>query len=253
MRPGYTHPSMLRLGVNIDHVATVRQARRASEPDPVHAAVLAELGGADGITVHLRGDRRHVQDRDVEVLRQTVRTRLNIEMAATQEMTRIALTVKPHQVTLVPERREELTTEGGLDVVLNSVQIRPMVKTLQDAGIEVSLFVDPELEQVKESHKLDARAIEINTAAWSDAGDARARETALRKVNDAARLARRLGLEVHAGHGLTYGNVAPIAAVTEIVELNIGHSIVARALLVGMAEAVREMARAMRDGRANRV
>ena len=253
MRPGYTHPSMLRLGVNIDHVATVRQARRASEPDPVHAAVLAELGGADGITVHLRGDRRHVQDRDVEVLRQTVRTRLNIEMAATQEMTRIALTVKPHQVTLVPERREELTTEGGLDVVLNSVQIRPMVKTLQEAGIEVSLFVDPELEQVKESHKLDARAIEINTAAWSDAGDARARETALRKVNDAARLARRLGLEVHAGHGLTYGNVAPIAAVTEIVELNIGHSIVARALLVGMAEAVREMARAMRDGRANRV
>jgi len=253
VRPGYTHPSMLRLGVNIDHVATVRQARRASEPDPVHAAVLAELGGADGITVHLRGDRRHVQDRDVEVLRQTVRTRLNIEMAATQEMTRIALTVKPHQVTLVPERREELTTEGGLDVVLNSVQIRPMVKTLQEAGIEVSLFVDPELEQVKESHKLDARAIEINTAAWSDAGDARARETALRKVNDAARLARRLGLEVHAGHGLTYGNVAPIAAVTEIVELNIGHSIVARALLVGMAEAVREMARAMRDGRANRV
>ena len=244
---------MLRLGVNIDHVATVRQARRASEPDPVHAAVLAELGGADGITVHLRGDRRHVQDRDVEVLRQTVRTRLNIEMAATQEMTRIALTVKPHQVTLVPERREELTTEGGLDVVLNSVQIRPMVKTLQEAGIEVSLFVDPELEQVKESHKLDARAIEINTAAWSDAGDARARETALRKVNDAARLARRLGLEVHAGHGLTYGNVGPIAAVTEIVELNIGHSIVARALLVGMAEAVREMARAMRDGRANRV
>lgn len=244
---------MLRLGVNIDHVATVRQARRASEPDPVHAAVLAELGGADGITVHLRGDRRHVQDRDVEVLRQTVRTRLNIEMAATQEMTRIALTVKPHQVTLVPERREELTTEGGLDVVLNSVQVRPMVKTLQEAGIEVSLFVDPELEQVKESHKLDARAIEINTAAWSDATDHRTRESALRKVNDAARLARRLGLEVHAGHGLTYGNVGPIAAVTEIVELNIGHSIVARALLVGMSEAVREMARAMREGRAGRV
>lgn len=244
---------MLRLGVNIDHVATVRQARRASEPDPVHAAVLAELGGADGVTVHLRGDRRHIQDRDVEVLRQTVRTRLNIEMAATQEMTRIALTVKPHQVTLVPERREELTTEGGLDVVLNSVQVRPMVKTLQDAGIEVSLFVDPELEQVKQSHKLDVRAIEINTAAWSDAGDHRARETALRKVNDAARLARRLGLEVHAGHGLTYGNVGPIAAVTEIVELNIGHSIVARALLVGMTEAVREMARAMREGRAGRV
>jgi pyridoxine 5-phosphate synthase len=244
---------VIELGVNIDHVATVRQARRSKHPDPVHAAVLAELGGADGITVHLRGDRRHVQDRDVDVLRQTVRTRFNIEMAATQEMTRIALTVKPHQVTLVPERREELTTEGGLDVVLNSVQVRPMVKTLQEAGIAVSLFVDPELEQVKESHKLDVRAIEINTAAWSDAADHRAREAALRKVNDAARLARRLGLEVHAGHGLTYGNVGPIAAVTEIVELNIGHSIVARALLVGMSEAVREMARAMREGRAGRV
>ena len=160
---------MLRLGVNIDHVATVRQARRAKEPDPVHAAVLAEMGGADGITVHLRGDRRHIQDRDLEVLKQVVRTRLNVEMAATQEMTRIALTVKPDQVTLVPERREEVTTEGGLDAVLNSVQIRPMVKTLQEAGIEVSLFVDPELEQVKEAHKLDARAIEINTAAWSEA------------------------------------------------------------------------------------
>ena len=184
---------MLRLGVNIDHVATVRQARRAKEPDPVHAAVLAELGGADGITVHLRGDRRHVQDRDLEVLKQIVRTRLNVEMAATQEMTRIALTVKPDQVTLVPERREEVTTEGGLDVVLNSVQIRPMVKTLQEAGIEVSLFVDPELEQVKEAHKLDARAIEINTAAWSEAADARAREAALRKVTDAARLGPQAG------------------------------------------------------------
>ncbi len=244
---------MLRLGVNIDHVATVRQARRAKEPDPVHAAVLAELGGADGITVHLRGDRRHIQDRDVEVLRQTVRTRLNIEMATTQEMTRIALTVKPAQVTLVPERREEVTTEGGLDVVLNSVQIRPAVKTLQEAGIEVSLFVDPELEQVKEAHKLDARAIEINTAAWSDAADARVREAALRKVTDAARLGRKLGLQVHAGHGLDYRNVGEIAALTEITELNIGHAIVARALLVGMERAVREMAEAMRAARSGRV
>jgi pyridoxine 5-phosphate synthase len=244
---------MLRLGVNIDHVATVRQARRAPEPNPVHAAVLAELGGAHGITVHLRGDRRHIQDRDVEVLRQTVRTRLNIEMAATQEMTRIALTIKPHQVTLVPERREELTTEGGLDVVLNSVQIRPMMKTLHDAGIEVSLFVDPELEQVKEAHKLDSGAVEINTAAWADAADQRAREAALRRITDAARLARKLGLEVHGGHGLGYGNVGPIAGLTEIVELNIGHSIVARALLVGMERAVREMLEAMHAGRAGRV
>jgi pyridoxine 5-phosphate synthase len=153
----------------------------------------------------------------------------------------------------VPERREELTTEGGLDAVLNSVQIRPTVKALQDAGIEVSLFVDPELEQVKECHKLDVRGMEINTAAWSDAVDNRARESALRKVTDTARLARRLGLEVHAGHGLTYGNVGPIAAISEIVELNIGHSIVSRALLVGMTEAVREMARAMREARAGRV
>lgn len=244
---------MLRLGVNIDHVATVRQARRAASPDPVQAAVLAELGGADGITVHLRSDRRHIQDRDVELLRQVVKTRLNLEMAATQEMVRVALTVRPHQVTLVPERREELTTEGGLDVVLNSVQIRPVVKTLQEAGIEASLFVDPELEQVKEAHKLDARAIEINTAAWSDAVDSRSREAALRKVTDAARLGRKLGLHVHAGHGLDYRNVGPVAALTEITELNIGHAIVARAVLVGVERAVREMKDAMAAARAGRV
>jgi pyridoxine 5-phosphate synthase len=244
---------MLRLGVNIDHVATVRQARRAKEPDPVHAAVLAEMGGADGITVHLRGDRRHIQDRDVQVLRQTVRTRLNLEMAATQEMTHLALTVKPDQVTLVPERREELTTEGGLDVVLNAVQVRPVVRTLQEAGIEVSLFVDPELEQVKAAHKLDAGAIEINTASWADAADARAREAALRKVTDAARLGRKMGLHVHAGHGLDYRNVGPVAALTEVTELNIGHAIVARAMLVGMERAVREMKDAMLAARGARV
>jgi pyridoxine 5-phosphate synthase len=219
-----------RLGVNIDHVATVRQARRAQEPDPVHAAVLAELGGASGITVHLRADRRHVQDRDLEVLRQVVRTRLNLEMAA----------------TLVPERREELTTEGGLDAVLNSVQIRPVVKTLVEGGVGVSLFVDPDLEQVKEAHKLDAQAVEINTASYADARDARAREAALRRIVDAARLGRRLRLAVHAGHGLTYQNVGAIAAQSEIAELNIGHSIVARAVLVGMERAVREMVELMR-------
>jgi pyridoxine 5-phosphate synthase len=235
-----------RLGVNIDHVATVRQARRAPEPDPIQAAVLAELGGADGITVHLRHDRRHIQDRDVEILRQVVKTRLNVEMAATQEMLRLALTVKPEQVTLVPERREELTTEGGLDVVLNSVQLRPVVKTLSEAGIEVSLFVDTDFEQVKEAHKIDARAVEINTAAYCDARDARTREAALRRVIDAARLGRKLGLHVHAGHGLTYQNVGAIAAIPEITELNIGHNIVARAVLVGMERAVREMLEAMR-------
>ncbi len=244
---------MLRLGVNIDHVATVRQARRAKEPDPVPAALLAEMGGADGITVHLRGDRRHIQDRDVQVLRQTVRTRLNVEMAATQEMTHLALTVKPDQVTLVPERREELTTEGGLDVVLNSVQVRPVVRTLREAGIEVSLFVDPELEQVKEAHKLDSAAVEINTAAWADAADGRSREAALRKITDAARLGRKMGLHVHAGHGLDYRNVGPVAALTEITELNIGHAIVARAMLVGMERAVREMKDAMLAARGARV
>ena len=237
---------MIRLGVNIDHVATVRQARRTSEPDPVQAAVLAELGGAAGITVHLRGDRRHIQDRDVELLRQVVKTRLNVEMAATQEMVRIALTVKPDQVTLVTERREEITTEGGLDVVLNSVQLKPTVKTLQDGGMSVSVFVDPDLEQVKESHKIDARAIEINTAAYADARDEKGRDAALRKVVDAARLGKKLGLAVHAGHGLTYANVGALAALAEISELNIGHNIVARALLVGMERAVREMVQAIR-------
>jgi pyridoxine 5-phosphate synthase len=237
---------MTRLGVNVDHVATVRQARRVAEPDPVHAAVLAELGGADGITVHLRADRRHIQDRDVEILRQVVKTRLNLEMAATQEMLKIALTVKPDQVTLVPERREEITTEGGLDAVLNSVQLRPVVKMLEEGRIRVSLFIDPDVEQVKEAHKLDAHAVEINTAAYAEARDDRGREAALRKVVDAARLGLRLGMAVHAGHGLTYQNVLALARVSEISELNIGHSIVARALLVGMERAVREMAAAMR-------
>jgi pyridoxine 5-phosphate synthase len=237
---------MPRLGVNIDHVATVRQARRAPEPDPVHAAVLAELGGADGITVHLRSDRRHIQDRDVEILRQVVKTRLNLEMASTQEMLKIALTVKPDQVTLVPERREELTTEGGLDVVLNSVQLKPAIKMLEEGGIHVSLFVDPDLEQVKESHRIDAKAVEINTAAFADARDQRSRDAALRKVVDAARLGSKLGLAVHAGHGLTYANVRPIAKVAEMAELNIGHSIVARALMIGMERAVREMVEVLR-------
>jgi len=237
---------MVRLGVNIDHIATLRQVRRADEPDPVHAALAAELGGAHGITVHLRGDRRHVQDRDVEILRKVVKTRLNVEMAATQEMVRVALTIKPDQVTLVPERREEVTTEGGLDVVLNSVQLKPVVRTLSEGGIHVSLFIDPDLEQVKQSHKIDAPAIEINTASFAEAGSDHAREEALRKVVDAARLGRKLGLTVNAGHGLTYRNVGALAAVPEISELNIGHNIIARASLVGMERAVREMIQAMK-------
>ena len=236
----------MRLGVNVDHIATIRQARRASEPDPVRAAVMAELGGADGITVHLRADRRHIQDRDVEILRQVVTTRLNLEMAATQEMLRIALTVKPDQVTLVPERREELTTEGGLDVTLNATQLRPVIRALRDGGIHVSLFVDPDMGQVKDSYKIDAQAVEINTAAFADARDAVSREAALRKTVDAARQGKKLGMAVHAGHGLSYSNVGPIVAITELEELNIGHSIVARATLLGMERAVREMAELLR-------
>jgi len=240
---------MTRLSVTIDHVASVRQARRAAEPDPVHAAVLAELGGANGITVHLRADRRHIQDKDVEVLRQTVKGRLTLRMAATQEMVRIALTLKPSQVTLVPERQEEVTTEGGLDAVLNGVTLRSSIKTLQESGIPVSLFVDPALEQVKEAHKLGTRVVEVNTAAWSAAADDRSRDETLRQVVDAARLGRKLGLQVHAGLGLTYLNVGPVAELTEITELHIGHSIVARALLVGMEKAVRTMVDAINASR----
>jgi len=239
----------VRLGVNIDHVATVRQARRADVPDPVQAAVLAELGGADGITVHLREDRRHIQDRDVELLRRTVKVPLNVELAATQEMLRAALTAKPDQVTLVPERRDEVTTEGGLDVALNAVQLKPVVRTLRDAGIQVSVFVDPVLEQVKAAHKVDSQAIEINTAAYSEAPSREAREAELRRVVDAARIGRKLGIGVHAGHGLDYRNVAWVAAVPEISELNIGHSIVSRAILVGLERAVREMREAIARAR----
>ncbi len=243
---------MVRLGVSIDHVATLRQARRASEPDPVHVAMAAELAGADGIAVHLRSDRRHIQDRDVEILRKVVKTKLNLVMTATQEMVRIALTVKPDRVTLVPERREEVTTEGGLDVVLNSVQLKPIVRTLGEGGIHVGLFVDPDLEQVKEAHRLGAPAVEINTASFAEAASERTCDEALRKISDAARLGRKLGLTVHAGHGLTYQNVAPVAALPEISELTVGHNIIARAVLVGMERAVREMLGAMtRANRAN--
>ena len=235
-----------RLYINIDHVATLRQARRALEPDPVEAAAACEAAGADGITAHLREDRRHIQDTDIERLKKSIRTYFNLEMACVAEMLELARRLKPEQVTLVPERREEITTEGGLDVVLNSVQLKPAVKMLEEGGIHVSVFVDPDLEQVKEAHRIDAHAIEINTAAYADARDDQGREAALRKATDAARLGRKLGLAVHAGHGLTYENVRAVAALPEVSELNIGHNIVARAVLVGMERAVREMREAMR-------
>jgi len=231
---------MASLGVNIDHVANVRQARRTVEPDPVTHALLAELGGADGITVHLREDRRHIQDRDVELLRATVRTRLNLEMAATAEMEAFALLHRPDMVTLVPERREEVTTEGGLDVESQVGRLGAMVERLQGAGIGVSLFVDAELAQLDACCAAGARWVELHTGRYAEAGwEAQLRE--LERLQEACGLARQMGLRVNAGHGLTYQNVEPIAAIQGIEELNIGHTIVARALAVGLSQAVREM------------
>lgn len=243
----------MRLAVNIDHIATIREARKTDEPDPVAAAVICELAGAQGITVHLRGDRRHIQDRDVELLRRTVTTHLNIEMASTTEMVRMAQTIKPHQVTLVPERKDEVTTEGGLDVVLHSGNVEKVIGQLLDARIDVSVFVDPDLEQIRQCHKLRAPKIEINTGKYADAFNNRSSGSnwvqELEKISNAARAAKKLGLTVLAGHGLTYRNIDGIAGVPEIEELNIGHSIISRAALVGLEAAVREMAALMRAPR----
>jgi pyridoxine 5-phosphate synthase len=232
---------MIRLGVNIDHVATVRQARRAKEPDPVAAAILATLGGADGITVHLREDRRHIQDRDVFLLRETVTTRLNLELAASDEIVAIAIKVKPDEATLVPEKRQELTTEGGLDVVVTEAATRAAVERLRAAGIHVSLFIDPDLAQVDQAKKLGANAIEFQTASYSEAVGEAAVLAELAKLERATSHAKGLGLHVHMGHGLNYVNVKPIMRIASVEELNIGHSIVSRAVLVGMERAVREM------------
>ena len=231
---------MMRLAVNIDHVATVRQARRAREPEPVTAAALAELAGADGITVHLRGDRRHMQDRDLRMLRDVVSTRLNVEMAATDEMVIIASSLKPDQVTLVPEEPGEVTTTGGLDVSANQTAISAAVRRLQDTGIPASLFIDADPGQVSLARQTGATAIEINTGPYADAPVSR-RAGEIVKIQQAARQARTDGLEVLGGHGLTYVNVGLVAAIPEIVELNIGHSIISRAVLVGLERAVREM------------
>jgi pyridoxine 5-phosphate synthase len=237
---------MIRLGVNIDHVATVRQSRRANEPDPVAAAVLALLGGADGITVHLREDRRHIQERDVRLLRQVVTTRLNLELAAVDEIAEIACDVKPDEATLVPERRQELTTEGGLDVVAHEKAVGRVVRRLHAAGIEVSLFIDPDARQIETARLLGAQAVEIQTARYSEA-TANCRPQELIALQEAASLAREKGLHVHMGHGLNYVNVLPVAAIPGVEELNIGHSIISRAVLVGMERAVREMKEALRS------
>jgi len=230
-----------RLSVNIDHIATLRQARKGVEPDPIAAAVLAELAGADGIIAHLREDRRHVQDRDLRLLRETVRTKLNLEMAATDEMQRIALEVKPDFATLVPEKREELTTEGGLEVASRIDFMRSFIGRLQKGGIIVSLFVDPDEKQITASKNAGADWVEIHTGAFANALGDRERERELKKITDAAKLAGILGLRAGAGHGLNYVNVQKVARIPEVEELNIGHSIISRASLVGIDRAVREM------------
>ncbi len=231
---------MVRLGVNVDHVATVRQARRAPEPDPLEAAFLAQEAGADSIIVHLREDRRHIQDRDVKVLRKKVK-RLNLEMAVTEEILKIACKIRPDQATLVPEKRQELTTEGGLDVTGNLKKISKAVKRLRKKGIIVSLFIDPNLKQVKASTKTGAQMVELHTGCYAEAKSKKKKDKELTRISRAAREAKRLGLEVSAGHGLTYRNVSRIAKISEIEELNIGHNIIARAVMVGMKEAVKEM------------
>lgn len=232
---------MATLGVNIDHVATVRQARRTIEPDPVWAAALAELGGADVITVHLREDRRHIQDRDVRVLKQTVQVKLNLEMAAEQSITEFALEILPQQATLVPEKREEVTTEGGLDVVRNIDRVRRCVDQLHAAGIIVSLFIDPDESQIDATRSLRCAAVELHTGRYADAKSASAQAQELKQLELAGKFAKECGLHLHFGHGLTYRNVQPVAAIPGAEELNIGHSIVARAIMVGFSQAVREM------------
>ncbi len=231
---------MASLGVNIDHIANVREARQTNEPDPVPMALLAELGGADGITVHLREDRRHIQDRDVELLRATLQTRLNLEIAATPEMVQMAIKTRPDMVTFVPERREEVTTEGGLDVLNQQKPLTTMINQLQTANIPVSLFVDPDGRQIEACSKSQANWIELHTGKYALA-PAKAKYVELAKLIEATTRAKSLGLRVNAGHGLTYQNVEPIAAIQDMEELNIGHTIVTRALSIGLQEAVREM------------
>lgn len=242
-------PEPIRLGVNIDHVATLRQVRGTAYPDPVHAAFQAAEAGADGITMHLREDRRHIQDRDVERVREHVQCRLNLEMAATEEMESIALRMAPDDCCIVPEKREELTTEGGLDVVAGEEHLQPFCERLAEAGIRVSLFIDPDAEQIDAAMRVGAPAVEIHTGRYADAVNDAAREDELRAIVDAVDHARASGLIVNAGHGLHYHNVEPIARIRAIHELNIGHAIVARAVSAGLPAAVREMKRLIREAR----
>jgi pyridoxine 5-phosphate synthase len=239
----------IALGLNIDHVATLRQARRGRYPDPIHAALAAEMAGADSITLHLREDRRHIQDNDVRVLRGLLKTRMNFEMAVTDEMLRIAVDVRPADCCLVPEKRAEITTEGGLDVASQVARITDANKMLAASGIRVALFIDPDSKQIEAAAQSGAPAVELHTGAYAEASGPR-QATELERLHAGARLAARLGLEVHAGHGLNYHNVQPVAAIRDIVELNIGHAIISRALFDGLSVAVREMKQLMVAARA---
>jgi len=239
---------VIKLGVNVDHIATIRQARGGREPDPVTAAALCELAGADGITVHLREDRRHIQDRDVELLRETVQTRLNLEMAATDEMVGIARRILPDMVTLVPEKRQELTTEGGLDVHGQQAALANAVTGLKEAGITVSLFVEADPRQLEASREVGGDYVEIHTGTYCDARSETARSIELGRIAEAIRYGQQLGVGVNAGHGLNYWNVRSVVALGGIEEFNIGHSIVSRAVLVGLEQAVREMVVLLQDG-----
>lgn len=250
--PPEEEEGMIKLGVNIDHVATVRQARRTVEPDPVAAAALAELAGADGITIHLREDRRHIQDRDLLLLRQTIQTRLNLEMAVAEEVVALAESTRPNQATLVPEKRQEITTEGGLDVAGGHTRLREVTRRLEDQGIVVSFFIDPDPAQIEATAAIGPAFVEFHTGAYADAwGDEKATRDALFALHDSIRLAVAAGLRVNAGHGLTYCNVGPVAALPHVEELNIGHSIISRAVLVGLDRAVREMKAALREAAAH--
>ena len=232
---------MARLGVNIDHIATLRQARGGTDPDPLAAAVLVELAGADGIVVHLREDRRHIHDKDVLLLREIIRTKLDLEMAADEAMAKIALNIKPDLVTLVPEKRQELTTEGGLDVAGQRDRLQGIVTLLHDGGIPVSVFVEPDLNQIKAAHKISADFVELHTGRYANAARSKEADAEFDAITQAAKLAYKLGIGVNAGHGLNYRNIKRLTHVSEIVEYNIGHSIISRAVLVGLDQAVREM------------
>jgi pyridoxine 5-phosphate synthase len=231
----------MKLAVNVDHIATIREARRSDEPEPVLAALLSEQAGADGIVCHIRGDRRHIKERDLRLFRQVVKTKLNVEMAATEKMKKLALEIKPDVVSLVPEREEELTTEGGLDVISIEQHLASHIQELKNTGIRVSIFVDPDLKQIETCHKVGVDLIEINTGKYADLKSGEERQKALDEIKKAAEFGHKLGLEIHAGHGLDYRNVRPVADIPEITEFSIGFSIVARAAIVGIEEAVKEM------------